>query len=92
MALYDDPPLHDFPDRAIRRLLENPSNLREVLEEVLPRLADRFDYARAELVNREFALQNWQRHELDLLFRIPFRTDDGEQWVLVCVLIEHLCG
>ena len=27
MALFDDPPLHDFPDRAIRRLLADPANL-----------------------------------------------------------------
>jgi hypothetical protein len=24
-----------------------------------------------------------------LLYRIPFRHDDGEQWVLVCILLEH---
>lgn len=89
MALYDDPPLHDFPDRAIRRLLENPGNLRDLLAEVLPEVADHFDCARAELVNREFRLENWQKHELDLLFRIPFRTGTAEQGVLVCVLIEH---
>jgi hypothetical protein len=26
MPLFDDPPLHDFPDRAIRRLQAEPAN------------------------------------------------------------------
>jgi hypothetical protein len=89
VPIYDDPPLHDFPDRAIRRLLEHPANLADVLAAVAPTLAPHFDCTRAELVNREFTLQNWQQHELDLLFRIPFRADGEEQAALVCVLVEH---
>lgn len=27
MSFFTDPPLHDFPDRAHRLLLENPNNL-----------------------------------------------------------------
>src|SRR5262249_47036525 len=83
MALYDDPRPHEFPYRAIRRLLETPGNLADLLAEVLPDLAGRFDCARAELVNREFRLENWQQHELDLLFRVPFRTGQSEQPALV---------
>ena len=89
MPIYDDPPLHDFPDRAIRRLLENPGNLADLLAAAAPALAPHFDCNRAELVNREFTLENWQRHELDLLFRIPYRVEGEEQAALVCVLLEH---
>ena len=31
MSFADEPPLHDFPDRAIRKLLEDPGNLRNLL-------------------------------------------------------------
>ena len=34
MALFDDPPLRDFPDRAIRRLLMDPHNLRDLIADV----------------------------------------------------------
>jgi hypothetical protein len=81
--------LHDFPDRAIRRLLENPRNLREVVADLLPDLADRFDFAHVEPVRRDFLLEDWRRRESDLFFRLPFRTDVGELPSLVCVLIEH---
>jgi hypothetical protein len=59
------------------------------LAAVAPELAPHFDCSQAVLVNREFTLANWQQHELDLLFRIPFRTEGQEQAALVCVLVEH---
>ena len=36
MSLFDEPLLHDFPDRAIRKLLEDPRNLRDLLRAVVP--------------------------------------------------------
>ena len=36
MSFFDDPPLHDFPDRAFRLLLSQPANLSEVVERVAP--------------------------------------------------------
>jgi hypothetical protein len=89
MALYDDPPLHDFPDRAIRRLLENPGNLADLLAAVAPDLAPGFDCSRAVLVIREFTLPSWQQHEHDLLFELPFRAAAGDQPAAVAVLVEH---
>lgn len=52
--------LHDFPDRAIRRLLEDPRNLREVIVDLLPDLADRFDFEHVEQVRRDFLLEDWR--------------------------------
>ena len=43
-----EPPLHDFPDRAIRKLLENPGNLRDPIAAVVPDLVERFDFGRLE--------------------------------------------
>ena len=85
----DEAMLHDFPDRSIREELEHPENLRDLLSDVLPNLAAGFDYNRVERLPRDFLLEDWRGRESDLLFRIPYRTAEGEQWVLVCVLIEH---
>jgi hypothetical protein len=89
MPLFDDPPLHDFPDRAIRYLLETPANLRELLLEAVPAIAPFLDCDRIERQDRSFLMEDWRNREADLLFRIPFRSPAGETSVLVCILLEH---
>jgi hypothetical protein len=89
MSLSDESPLHDFPDRAIRKLLENPANLRDLIAAVLPDLVDRFDFSRREIVPRTFLLDDWRRRESDMLFRLPFLSADELPAALVCLLIEH---
>src|SRR5262245_16764547 len=49
-----DPLLHDFPDRAIRSLLQDLRNLRELLAALLPELVDRFHFAHLEALDRFF--------------------------------------
>src|SRR5690242_8678152 len=92
MSFFDDPPLHDFPDRAIRLLLENPHNLRDLLMAVVPELAVRFDFERVEIVPNRFLLDDWRRRESDLLFHIPYaagQSTEDEAAVFVCLLVEH---
>jgi hypothetical protein len=89
MSLFDNPPLHDFPDRALRQALEDPDNLRDLLRVALPGLVDRFDFGQVQLVRPTFLLEDWRGRESDLLFLIPFRTEAAAEPVLVCVLLEH---
>jgi hypothetical protein len=89
MSLFDNPPLHDFPDRALREALRNRDSLRELLEVVVPDLAGRFDFSGLTEVPRTFVLEDCRDRESDLLFLIPFRTADGVEPVLVLVLLEH---
>jgi hypothetical protein len=89
MSLFDDPPLHDFPDRALREALKHPDNLRELLEAIVPDLAARLDFTQVTEVSRNFLLEDWRDRESDLLFLIPFRSGEGTAPVLVCVLLEH---
>src|SRR5712691_6562000 len=79
---------HDFPDRAFRRMLEDPRNLRDLVAAVLPDLVDRFDFARVEILPRAFLLDDWRRRESDMLFRLPFRAEELPP-ALLCLLIEH---
>src|SRR5712692_579566 len=89
MPLFDEPPLHDFPDRAIRRLLEEPRNLHDLIAAVLPDLVGRFDFDRLERPPRTLLLDDWRRRESDMLFRLPFRVEEGLPPALVCLLVEH---
>jgi hypothetical protein len=89
MSLFDDPPLRDFPDRAIRRLLLDPYNLRDLIAGVAGDLAAALDFDRTEPLDREFLLEDWRRRESDLLFRVPFRAPEVAPPALVCVLVEH---
>ncbi len=88
MSFFDEPPLHDFPDRAFRLLLAQPANLREVVEQVAPHLAPNFDFEQRQQIDRELPMPDWRRREADMLFLVPFR-EAAEKTVLVCVLIEH---
>lgn len=93
MPLFDEPKyLHDFPDRAIRRLLHDPSNLRELIAALLPDLVARFDFSQLRPAERDFLLDDWRGRESDLLFRLPFRQlpdAPAPPPALVCLLIEH---
>jgi hypothetical protein len=88
MPTTADPP-HDFPDQAIREQLQNPAYLRELLREVLGEIADGFVCEEREILPRDFPLEDWRHRELDLLFRIPYRTPDETVPIFVCVLLEH---
>jgi hypothetical protein len=87
MTRFDRLPLHDFLDRALRAALENPANLHDLLTLILPDLAARLDFARAELIRPTFLLDDWRGRESDLLFLVPLRDVAGP--VLVCLMIEH---
>jgi predicted transposase YdaD len=92
MPLFDEPPLHDFPDRAIRQQLQNPRNLRDLIATLLPERVGQFDFEHVEPVDRTFLLDDWRRRESDLLFRVPFQPGSATEAippVLVCVLLEH---
>src|SRR2546426_11223434 len=90
MSVWDHPPLHDFPDRAFRRLLTDPGNLRDLLTVLLPDQVDHLDFSRLAELPRSFLLDDWRRREADLLFRLPWLpgiTDAPP--LLICLLIEH---
>ena len=91
MPAFTDTPLHDFPDRAHRHLLEHPHNLRELVQEAAPAPAAGLDFEHAHLVRRDLPLPDWRRSETDLLFEIPFQPAAAPpgQTTLVSVLVEH---
>ena len=93
MSFFTDPPLHDFPDRAHRLLLEHPDNLRDFLGAAAPALVNGFAFERMQLLRRVLELPDWRRRESDLLFAIPYQGPSPSGGmvasVLVCLLLEH---
>jgi hypothetical protein len=84
-----EPPIHDFVDRSLRELLSKPDNMQGLLGAVVPNLVANFDCAKMQPARREYFLGNWRSREADLLFEIPYRLPDREEWALVCILLEH---
>ena len=88
----DESPVHGFLDRAMRQSLQHADNLRALLRQVVPDLAEGFLCERARPLEREFLLGDWRRRESDVLIEIPYRSSTDEQTALVCILFEHLSG
>ncbi len=83
--------LREFPDKAIRWLLESPDNVRGLLLAAAPHLVERFDLTRLRQAPRSFVQESLRSREADCVLRVPFRSGEGagEREVWVYVLIEH---
>jgi len=86
---FPEPPLHDFPDRAIRLLSEYPAHLREVVQATAPSVAGLMDFPRTTPLRRDLPMPDWRRREPDLLFHVPFLPGQPLTASMVCVLLEH---
>jgi hypothetical protein len=84
-----EPAIRDFVDRSLRELLSKPDNMQGFLGQVVPQLVAGFDFDKMRPARREYFLGNWRSREADLLFEIPYRLPDREEWTLVCLLVEH---
>lgn len=81
--------VHHFPDRSMRRLLQDPDYVRCLVEIIAPDLVGYLDFGRGSQQNRTFISAELQERESDVLLRVPFReTSEGEE-VLIYILIEH---
>jgi len=58
--MNDDSP-RDFADRMLCEALSKPENLRGLLQNAVPELADGFEFERMWPAKREFLLGNWRR-------------------------------
>jgi predicted transposase/invertase (TIGR01784 family) len=83
--------VREFPDRAIRWLLETPDNLRGLLLTINKDIAERIDYKNIERIERTFIEDDFRKREADILFKAKFLDDTGESLkeFIIYVLIEH---
>jgi hypothetical protein len=76
-----------LPDRLTREALLDARNLRAVVREVAPDVADRLDYDDLELLPPPYPLDDWRHRDND--FQVRLRSRDGSREILVCVLVER---
>ena len=76
-----------LPDRLTREALLDPRNLRAVVRELAPDVADHLDFEHPELLPPPYPLDDWRHRDSDFLVRLRYR--DGGREILVCVLVEH---
>lgn len=50
-------------------------------------MAEQLDFTQAQRINRSFIAADLQKLESDLIYRVPYRSDDNE--VLIYVLLEQ---
>ncbi len=79
----------NLPDKMMRDALLQPDNLRALVREVAPDIADHLDYSRVEVVGKPYFLDDWRSRERDVLVRLPYLDAAGQREVLVCILVEH---
>jgi hypothetical protein len=78
-----------FTDRAVREALLEPHNLRALLRDRAPEVADDLDYDHPEVLPPLFPLDDWRQRDKDVLVRLRFRDPAKGRDVLVCILVEH---
>ena len=82
-------PVHHFPDRGIKWLLESPENVQGLLQLIIPELVGALDFSRFEQLPDTFIPDNLRQQESDLLHLVPYRDQETEREILIYVLIEH---
>ncbi|HET6383146.1 MAG TPA: hypothetical protein VFJ58_07120 [Armatimonadota bacterium] len=70
--------IREFPDRGDQWLLETPENVRGLLLSFGVELAERLDFTRVQRMPTRFISGNLHKHEADLLYRIPYRSEEGQ--------------
>lgn len=80
---------HQFPDSSAKWLLRQREHLKGLLEMLLGSLVNAFDFQHIEQLNRSFISDELRTQESDMIFRLPFRTPQTRQAVIVYLLIEH---
>ncbi|MCC2672474.1 MAG: putative transposase, partial [Armatimonadetes bacterium] len=80
--------IREFNDRSTLWLLDDPANLRDLLQLLEPGVVAALDFEHAQRVNRSFIPADLRKQESDLIFRTPTRSGT-EQSVWVYLLLEH---
>jgi len=87
--------VRSFPENAVRLLLEDPANLRDLMALAAGGLVRTIDFGAARPSRPDFVRSSHRRADVDLLFRAPLRTPPATDMpaagtaVRVYVLVEH---
>ena len=75
-------PIREFADRGTKWLLEFGENVEGLLQIVASDLAEQLNFSQLQQVNQSFIPDNLRKQESDVIYRIPFQSEDlGDVWV-----------
>ena len=83
----DEKVIREFNDRGLIWFLESNANLKDLMKILAKDIAEELDFSKAVRLNRSFIPQDLYKQEADMLYSIPFLSEQGE--VLIYLLLEH---
>ena len=92
MGKTQDTQIEHFPDRSLRRLLQDWEYVRGLVQIIAPDIEAFLDFSRITYQKRSFISKALQERESDVLLSVPFQenTDTADtDALLIYILIEH---
>ena len=81
--------IEHFPDRSARHLFQNKANVEALVKMLDSNLAEHIDFLHLVAANRNLIPEMLREQQADILFSVPFRSQDSSETLLIYVLIEH---
>jgi predicted transposase YdaD len=92
MRKTQDTQIEHFPDRSLRRLLQDREYVRGLVQIIAPDIEVFLDFSRITYQKRSFISKALQERESDVLLSVPFQEDTDAtdtDALLIYILIEH---
>ena len=84
-----DTRIEHFPDRSIRRLLQDGVYVRWLVKIIAPEIERYLDFSAITYHQRSFISQALQQRESDVLLSVGFNDETSTDELLIYILIEH---
>ena len=89
MHKTQDTQIEHFPDRSLRRLLQDSEYVRGLVRIIAPDIEAFLDFSRITYQKRSFISKALQERESDVLLSVPFQDATDTEALLIYILIEH---
>ena len=87
MPETQDTQIEHFPDRSLRRLLQDREYVRGLVHIIAPEIAAFLDFDKITYQKRSFISEALRERESDVLLSVPFQEETDT--LLIYILIEH---
>ena len=81
--------IEHFPDRSLRRLLQDSEYVRGLVQMIAPDIEAFLDFSQITYEKRSFISKALQERESDVLLSVPFQKDTDTDTLFIYILIEH---
>ena len=81
--------IEHFPDRSLRRLLQDSEYVRGLVQMIAPDIEAFLDFSQITYEKRSFISKALQERESDVLLSVPFQKGTDTDKLFIYILIEH---